>query len=151
VTLEITDASGELKTTYTFKDAEAGVHRFFWDMRFDPSPEQMQQSINQMRSRMDQILGRQEVEEVAKKTVREALEELNKEGLSYREAQAIQQKAYETIGFGGGGMRFGGRGGFGGPASAGPGTYRIKLTVNGKTYTGTVKVRMDPLQEGSGN
>jgi len=111
----------------------------------------MQQSIEQMRTRMDQILQRPEVEELAKKTVQKALEELNQEGLSYREAQAIQQKAFETIGFGGGGMRFGGRGGPGGAASAGPGTYGVKLTVNGKTYTGTVTVRLDPLQEGSGN
>jgi len=151
VTLEITDATGELKTTYTFKDAEAGIHRLLWDMRFDPSPAQMQQSIEQMRTRMDQILQRPEVEELAKKTVQKALEELNQEGLSYREAQAIQQEAFETIGFGGGGMRFGGRGGPGGAASAGPGTYGVKLTVNGKTYTGTVTVRLDPLQEGSGN
>jgi photosystem II stability/assembly factor-like uncharacterized protein len=152
VTIEITDATGELKTTYTFKDAEAGIHRLMWDMQFDPSPDQMEQSMIQMRTMMDRILERPEVEELAKKTVQKALEELNQKGLSYREAQAIQQQAFETIGFGGGGMRgFGGRGGFGGPASAGPGTYGVKLTVSGKTYTGTVSVRLDPLQEDVGN
>ncbi|MFC1554807.1 hypothetical protein ACFL7D_09250 [candidate division KSB1 bacterium] len=42
-----------------------------------------------------------------------------------------------------GGRGFGGRG-----ASAGPGTYLVKLTVNGKTYTNTLVVRSDPLLEG---
>jgi len=32
-----------------------------------------------------------------------------------------------------------------------PGTYAVKLKVNGKTYTTKVTVRRDPMQEGSGN
>jgi photosystem II stability/assembly factor-like uncharacterized protein len=54
-------------------------------------------------------------------------------------------------GFGGGGGGGGGgqgrRGGRGGDAGsdAEPGTYRVTLTVNGKSYAGSITVRADPL------
>ncbi len=38
VTLEITDATGTLKTLYELKNADAGINRLLWDMQFDPSP-----------------------------------------------------------------------------------------------------------------
>jgi hypothetical protein len=149
VNIEITDATGDLKTTYTVKDAEAGINRLMWDMRFDPSPEQLKQSLTQMQQMMDRILQRPEVEEEPKKVVKKALEELKQEGLTYREAAAIQRKAYEAIGFGGF-MRFRGRFGRGARAAvAEPGSYAIKLTVNGKAYTGKISVRRDPIKEDS--
>jgi len=48
-------------------------------------------------------------------------------------------------GRGGAGAR-GGRGGFRGPQGpqAGPGTYLVKLTVGGETYTATLSIRPDP-------
>ncbi len=150
VTLEITDATGTLKTTYTLKDAEAGISRLMWDMRFDPSPDQMKQSMTQMQTMMDRILGRPEVEQAQKATVEKALEQLKQPGIGYREAQAIQRRAFETIGFGGGrGFRGMGRGG--GAATAVPGTYGVKLTVNGNVYTGKVTVRQDPKLTGGNN
>jgi hypothetical protein len=45
---------------------------------------------------------------------------------------------------GGGGGFGGGRGGFGGGPAAGPGSYVVKLTTAGRTYTGSVSVRPDP-------
>jgi hypothetical protein len=110
-------------------------------MHFDPSEQQMKQQLTQMRSLMDRILGRPEVEEEQKKIVSKALEELKQEGLSFREAQAIQMKAFDAIGFGGFMRRGRGRG----AAVAEPGTYAVKLTVNGKSYTSTITVRRDPL------
>ncbi|MCJ7581866.1 MAG: hypothetical protein MUP98_15210, partial [Candidatus Aminicenantes bacterium] len=151
VKLEISDATGELKTTYTFNDAEAGITRLMWDMRFDPSPDQMQQSLTQMQSMMDRILGRPEVEEAQKAIVEKAIEQLKQPGIGYREAQAIQSKAFATIGFGGGGRGFGGGGRGGGAATAEPGTYGVKLTVNGTEYSGKVTVRQDPKLEGRVN
>ncbi|MFC1555116.1 WD40/YVTN/BNR-like repeat-containing protein, partial [candidate division KSB1 bacterium] len=53
------------------------------------------------------------------------------------EQQAAQQQRAGRAGRGG----FGGRGG----ASAGAGTYIVKLTVNGQTYTKTLTVRDDPM------
>ncbi|GAG59715.1 unnamed protein product, partial [marine sediment metagenome] len=85
-----------------------------------------------------------EVEEEPKKIVKKALEELKQEGLTYREAMAIQRKAYEAIGFGGF-MRYRGRGRGVGAMVAEPGTYAVKLTFNGKTYAGTISVRQDPM------
>ncbi|MBU4495002.1 MAG: hypothetical protein KJ874_06840 [Acidobacteria bacterium] len=146
VTLEIMDATGK-KTTYTVKEPAAGINRLFWDMQFDPSEEQMKQRLSQMQNMMDRILQRPEVEEAQKKTVTEALERLKKPGLGYREAMAIQQEAFEAIGFGGrGGFGRFGRGG-GEDMTAPPGTCAVKLTVNGKVYTGTIAVRADPMLE----
>ncbi len=145
VNIEITDSTGNLKTTYTLKDADAGISRLMWDMQFDPAPDQLKQSITQMQTMMDRMLQRTEVEEAAKKVVQRVQEQLKQPGLTYREAMDIQRKAYEALGFGGG-MRF--RGGFGrgrGAAVAEPGIYAVKLTANGKTYTGKVSVRRDPM------
>lgn len=141
VIVEVADATGKLKTTYTLKDAHAGLNRLMWDMRFDPEEREMKQQISQMQNMMDRILGRPEVEEEQKKIVAKALEELKQEGLSFREAQAIQQKAFDAIGFGGYMRRGMGRG----AAVAEPGSYAVRLTVNNNTYTGTVAVRRDPM------
>ena len=143
VAIEITDATGNLKTTFPVKDPQAGINRLIWDMRFDPPASQLKQNIDQMQQMMDRILGRQEVEEAQKKIVDAALEKLKEPGISFREAQAIQREAFEAIGFGQFGrmMRFG-RGG--GATVAEPGTYAVKLTVNGKTHSSTITVRNDP-------
>jgi hypothetical protein len=76
--------------------------------------------------------------------VQKALEQLKQPGLTYREAAEIQRKAYEAIGFGGF-MRFRGRGRGMGAKKAEPGTYAVKLSVNGKIYLGKVSVRQDPM------
>jgi hypothetical protein len=121
-----------------------------WDMRFDPSPDQMKQSLTQMQSMMDRILQRPEVEQAQKDTVKKALEQLKQSGLGYREAAEIQRNAFEAIGFGGGrGFRGMGRGGV--AAAAEPGTYGVKLTVNGNVYSGKVSVRRDPKLAGGNN
>ena len=144
VTLEIMDATGR-KTTYTVKEPQIGINRVFWDMQFDPSEEQMKQRFSQMQNMMDRILQRPEVEEAQKKEVREALEMMKKPGVGYREAMAIQRKAFEAIGFGGrGGFGRFGRGG-GVDLTAQAGTYAVKLTVNGKVYNGSIAVRADPM------
>jgi hypothetical protein len=48
-------------------------------------------------------------------------------------------------GRGGGGGGGGGRGGGGGGGQVEPGTYRVTMTANGKTYTSTITVREDPI------
>jgi photosystem II stability/assembly factor-like uncharacterized protein len=146
VEIEITDATGNLKTAYTVKDAEAGMNHLMWDMKFDPSPKEMKQAITQMQQSMGRILQRPEVEEDAKKKIEEAQEMLKQPGLSYREAQAIQNQAFESIGFSGAARYMRGRFGRGVQAPiAEPGTYAIKLTVNGNTSIGKVSVRRDPM------
>jgi hypothetical protein len=144
VNIEITDATGNLKTNYAIKEAGAGINRLMWDMQFDPTPQRLKQSLTQVQQLMDRILGRPEVEEEQKKIVRKALEELKQEGLTYRDVVDIQRKAFEAIGFGGY-MRYRGRGAGMGATIAEPGTYAVKLSFNGKTYTGTISVRKDPM------
>ena len=149
IDVEITDVTGKLKTVYNIKDAESGINRILWDMQFDPSPEQLKQSIRMMEQMMDRILDRPEVEEEPKKAVREALEELKQPGLNYRDALAIQTQAFEEIGFGGY-MRYRGRFGRMGAETAGEGIYSVKLSVNGQDYSGQVSVRQDPMLKNPG-
>jgi hypothetical protein len=144
VEIEIADATGNLKTKYSIKEAEAGVNRLMWDMRFDPPAERLKQNLTQMQQMMDRILSRPEVEEEPKKIVQKALEKLKQPGLTYREAAEIQRKAFVAIGFGGF-MRFSGRGRGMGATEAEPGTYAVKLSVEGKTYLGKVSIRQDPM------
>ncbi len=146
ISIEISDAMGSQKTVFEVKQADVGINRLMWDMQFDPPDSQLKQRLTQMQTMMEQILGRPEVEEEQKEIAEKALEELKQEGLTYRQAREIQARAYEAIGFGGG-MGFGGRG-MGAPAAE-PGTYVVKLTVNDKTYTGTIAVRQDPMLAGA--
>ncbi len=50
---------------------------------------------------------------------------------------------------GGGGGGGGGRGG-GGGGRVPPGSYRVTMTANGKTYSSSVTVRQDPMMDGLG-
>jgi len=149
--LEITDATGKLKTTYSLKDAEAGVNRLMWDMQFDPDSTQLKQRLTLMRQMINRMLQRAELSEEQLKDVKKALADLGKKGLSYREVLAIQRRAFESMGSSAFG-RFRGR--FGretGVTIAAPGTYAVKLTVNGKTYISQVSVRQDPMRENNTN
>jgi hypothetical protein len=61
-----------------------------------------------------------------------------------QQAQQAAQQAGRGVGGRGGGGR--GRGGFGPQGDpAGPGVYRVSMTVNGKTYNTRLTVREDPL------
>ncbi|MBN1271824.1 MAG: hypothetical protein JXB26_06080 [Candidatus Aminicenantes bacterium] len=147
ITIEITDPARELKTTYSVKEGEPGINRLFWDMQFDPSEKDMKQLQTRMNQMMDRILGRPEVQEEQKEIIIKAIEELKQPGLSFRETQDIQRKAFEAIGFGRYARfaRYGRRGG--GPIPAEEGVYKVKLTANGKVYSGTISVRSDPMFE----
>jgi hypothetical protein len=144
VEIEIVDATGSYKTNYSIKQAKEGINRLMWDMQFDPPAEQLKQNLTRMQQLMDRILQRPEVEEEPKKIVQKAMENLKQPGLTYREAADIQRRAFEAIGFGGY-MRFLGRGRGMGATEAEPGIYAVKLSVNGKTYTGEISVRRDPM------
>jgi hypothetical protein len=64
-------------------------------------------------------------------------------------ATPVPETAAQAGGGGGGGR--GGRGGGQGPQGepAGPGVYKVTMTVNGKTYTSRLTVRPDPMLAGS--
>ena len=94
VGLQITDLEGVQRFSAQIP-AQQGINRYFWNMRFDPSAEEL------------------------------------------RAAQEQQQQRA-------GGGRFGRPGGGARGAEAGPGTYRVLLTVGGRTYESTLTIRDDP-------
>jgi len=149
VTVEITDITGNLKTTFTLDNADAGINRLIWDMRFDPSAQQIPQAIAAVRRQMGMIVGRGELTDEQRTIVQNAIKQIEQAGSNYRKVMELQRNAFQTIGFGGG-MGFGGRGPAYG-AAAEPGTYAVKLTVNGKTYAGKVTIRQDPMLNAAGN
>jgi hypothetical protein len=117
VRFEITDVSGENKRTLTVP-ARAGINRLEWTMTFDPTPEQLQAF--------------QAAQQAAAGRGRQG-------GGAAGTAETAQPPA-------GGGR---GRGGAGaGPQGdpAGPGEYRVTMTVNGKAYTTKLTVRPDPIE-----
>ncbi|MFH1764052.1 MAG: hypothetical protein ABIF09_07670, partial [Gemmatimonadota bacterium] len=56
----------------------------------------------------------------------------------------VAQEQQQQRAAGGGGGGFGRAGGGARGAEAGPGTYRILLTVGGRTYESTLTIRDDP-------
>jgi photosystem II stability/assembly factor-like uncharacterized protein len=159
VTIEITDVSGLNKTTFTLDNAQPGINRLTWDFRFDPAPQQVQSAIANAKRQFETMAGRAELSDEQKAAVQNALKQIDAAGANYRKVMEIQQNIMQSFGVGGGGFggggfgggQFGGRGGAAGAAAAEPGTYAVKMTVNGKTFTGKIVVRQDPMLEGSGN
>jgi len=153
-TLEISDITGQLKTTYLLDRAEAGIGRIAWDFAFDPPPISVQNTAGNLKKQIAEALKRTDLSPEQRATLESALKELEAFGGYYRKVQEIQGTVLPVIGrgmFGAmGGQRgaaqFGGRAGFGGGPIAEPGVYSLKLTVNGKTYAGKVSVRPDPIQ-----
>jgi hypothetical protein len=158
-TLEVFDATGGLKTTYILDAAEAGINRVAWDLRFDPPAATVQNLAGNLRKQIDGGLQSAVLKEDQKAVLRAALAELEKFGTNFSKVMEIQQRVLPILrgsglmamfGGGGGFGGFGGRGMMGGQAAE-PGTYAVKLTFGGKTYSGKVAVRLDPLQAAAGN
>jgi len=125
VAIEISDARGQRTRRYTF-NAAPGIGKLEWNLRFG------------------------------------AADDGSDGGGQAAQGQGRRQGAPGGPGTGGGqgpqGRRFGPGGGFGGDFGGGfggvpavePGAYRVKMTVNGKAYFGSITVRPDPML-GSGN
>jgi photosystem II stability/assembly factor-like uncharacterized protein len=109
VRFEISNVTGDKRTITT--PAKPGIGRLEWNMRFDPSPEDLER---------------------------------------FKQQQAAGGGREGRGGGGGGGGGGRGRGGVQGPQgpAAGPGDYRVTMTVNGKTFTSRLTVRQDPMLTG---
>jgi photosystem II stability/assembly factor-like uncharacterized protein len=142
-TLEITDATGQLKTTYLLDNAEPGLTRILWDFQFDPPEATIQTAAAGAKRQIETMAQRVELSVEQKAAVQEAMKKFDTVGSNYRKIQEIQAGIMSLINPGmgqfGGGRRMGG-------LQAEPGTYAVKLTVNGKTTIGKVVVRLDPIQ-----
>ncbi len=144
-TLEIADPSSTLKTTYILDAAEAGINRLVWDMRFDPPAATTQTLVSNIKRQLDPALLRTDLTDEQKAALKQASTDLDSWGTNYRKVVDIQRRVFSIIRPGGG--FFGGqgmRGGMGGQVAE-PGTYAVKLTAGGKTLTGKVAVRLDPM------
>jgi hypothetical protein len=145
-TLEIGDLASPLKTTYIIDAAGPGINRIVWDLRFDPPAATTQTLVGNIKRQIDPALLRADLTDEQKASLKQALADLEKWGTNFRKVAEIQRNVFAVIRPGGG--MFGGmgmRGGMGGQVAE-AGTYAVKLTVGGKTYTGKVAVRLDPIQ-----
>lgn len=146
VQLEISDIGGQLKRTVEIETA-AGINMYSWDMRFDPTEEQRRLFIQQLRLMIERIPEQVELTRAQRRELTRIGRRLD-ETLTNEELMEINRQITEMMG---GGFRgFSGRrgrGGLQGP-QAEPGTYRVTLTVNGESHTGTITIRRDPLIEG---
>jgi photosystem II stability/assembly factor-like uncharacterized protein len=150
-TVEISDITGLRKTTYILDNAGPGIVRIPWDLRFDPSSQQVQAIAANLRKQLDAAAQRKDLAPEFKDLVSNCLKQLDQFGTNYRKVIEIQRNAAPLMTGGGRGGFGGGIGGFGpaGSAMTEPGTYAVRLTVNGKTTVGTIAVRLDPMQSGN--
>jgi photosystem II stability/assembly factor-like uncharacterized protein len=148
-TLEISDPLGTAKTTYILDAAEPGIGRIVWDFRFDPPAATVQTLVTNLKRQLEPALKRTDLTAEQMDTLKKAAADLDKWATNYRKVLEIQRVVFSVV-RPGGGMFGGGGGGFRGGMMGGqvaePGTYAVKLTVAGKTYTGKVAVRLDPIQ-----
>jgi len=137
--LEISCLSGTEEFTTTVDDSP-GISRYRWDMHFNPSEQQQKNFLKRMerifkqlkeRGGRDQQKRPDQLYKAFKKA--ETIDELNR----------IRQQLIDEFGRFARGRDFFVRPLQGPPA--GPGVYRVKLVVDGKTYTGILKIRADPM------
>ncbi len=144
-TLEVADPAGTAKTTYILDDLGPGIGRVAWDLRFDPPATTVSTLVTNLKRQIDQALSRADLTDEQKAALKRAQADLDKWGTNFRKVMEIQRAVFAVVRPGGGQFGGGGfRGGMGGQAAE-PGTYTVKLTVGGKTYTGKVSVRADPM------
>ena len=151
VLIEISDISGALKRTVRMK-GEPGINQYRWDMRFDPTEQQKRTFISQTQQMIERAAEQAGASRRQRRKA-ERIAEAMRPDQGSEELLRARQEIFQALGMTGG-AGFGGRGGFGGGfgrgirgAPAGPGTYRVSLTVDGETYTGTVTLKADPLLE----
>lgn len=140
----IKDLSGE--RSYRARiDAHAGVNRYRWNLRFDPSEAAQKAFLK----RMERIFG--DLRERAEESDQARIDELHRkfqkassaeEGNSIRRTLMREFRSLATgFAFFGSDLR--------GPA-AGPGAFRVILTVNGEERKGLIQVREDPHLKAAG-
>ncbi len=151
-TVEITDGD-QLKATFIVDDAKAGINRIAWDLRWDPSAVVVENTANSAKSQIETALKRTDLKPEQKAALEKGLAAVAKYAKNYRKLIEITQELADLIrppGMGMGQRGGGMRGGFGGGGQAEPGTYFVKMTVNGKTTTSRIVVRPDPIQAAAG-
>jgi len=134
VILTVSDVSGELVYSENI-EAEAGLTRWIWDLRFDPTAEALREAIADLRETIGWVRESGELNRSQLRELDQIDAELGGEVTLVRFNELMGQVS-SAMGYRGRGPR---------RPLAEPGTYRVTLTVNGQEYTRTVTVRADPL------
>jgi photosystem II stability/assembly factor-like uncharacterized protein len=141
VIIEITDITGKNKRTITVPK-EPGINRALWDLRFDPSPKQIQEFTKRIKKILAKIDTLPKLSRDQKQALERAKKDLKK-ARNDRELNQIFDRLRDKFGH----MsifsrsfrrRLQGR-------QVPPGEYLINVTVDGQTYNGTITVRPDPM------
>lgn len=137
--LEIASLDGSAKRIVHL-DSTPGIHRYRWDMRFEPS----EQRTKLLLGRMEKVF--KDLEDQVEQEQKKRLSQLHEEFLEDQTPDGYnrirRQLMNEFRMYGRGRQSFGAS--LDGPP-AGAGTYILTLTVNGLTQKGMVIVREDPL------
>ncbi|MGD9344441.1 MAG: hypothetical protein PVH84_01175 [Candidatus Aminicenantes bacterium] len=137
--MEIEDLDGKSRFTAELENTP-GIHRFRWDMRYDPSEEQRKEFLESLENVFSRLEERVDEEQ------RKILHNLY---LTFESAKTpdelneIREKLIEKFRIFAPRRNF-----FGEPLrgpDAGTGTFRLTLNTNGRSYTGYLRVRNDPL------
>ena len=142
VRLEISVISGQNKRTIT-ASAEPGIHRALWDLRFDPTPDQVKQFVARLTQALDRVDKVPSLTPEEKNVAAWARKELSEAGSDDARLNAVRDKLIDEFSDLSVLQRFF-VGRLQGP-EAGPGQYLITLRVEGKSYTSTITVRPDPM------
>jgi photosystem II stability/assembly factor-like uncharacterized protein len=140
VTIEISDLSGGRKRVVKV-DKTPGIHRYAWDLRFDPGPLERELALaaQKLRALQSDDDRRKLAEETRSRLERLAETEEQRRTIAERLERFQAPEAGEAP------TGFGAREPEG--LQAGPGVYLVRLIAAGKTRTTTLQVRMDPLFE----
>jgi photosystem II stability/assembly factor-like uncharacterized protein len=137
--LEIKDLDGE-RTLTALLENSPGIHRFRWDMHFDPSEDQREAFLVKLENVFSQL------KESAEKHQMKLLASLHKKfknAETPEEQNWIREQLLENFRIFAPRRNF-----FGEPLrgpEAGTGTYRLTLNANEKSYTRYLVIRKDPL------
>lgn len=140
VRIEISDVTGTRKRTIA-ASTEPGIRRGWWDVRFDPTPQQVRQFAERLERGIERASQLPGISGEQRAFLAQAAAEL-KAASTEPQLNALWEKLSEKLAD----VRalrnvFGPR--LTGP-EAEPGDYQVRLIVDGKTYTGKLVLRRDP-------
>jgi hypothetical protein len=139
--LEIIDLNGE-RSFHASLENSPGIHRFRWDMHFDPSEEQKKEFLEKLENVFSQLKERVDKDQ---KTLHESLYKKFKGAQTVKELNGVREDLIENFRIFAPRRNF-----FGEPLrgpEAGAGVFRMILTAGGKTYSRYLKIRNDPLSK----
>jgi len=146
VVMEITDIMGK-NIRHLVVSNEPGINRAWWDFRFDPSERQRKQFRGQMAESFDKLLSLPNLADMQRQWLEEQKGVFEK-AKSDEELNAVLQALFDRFRYARSLRQVLGRKAFAKRLRgrlAGPGEYVVRMNVNGKSYSGTITVRPDPM------